>query len=196
MRTRAARPGCGRWQAAAGAFTLVELIVVVTIIGIVFALVVPYAWRSVETGRAVSCTSQLRQIGVGLNAYLNDHELTMPTLKAGRSTLSDNVPVVDTVLLPYVRDKRIFACPSDPKIARASGTSYYWNVTINGQRIGSLDFMKLTDEPSKIPILSDKEAFHPYLEKKVNVLYADGHATKDLKFSTAQPPPPAPPPPE
>jgi prepilin-type processing-associated H-X9-DG protein len=35
--------------------------------------------------------------------------------------------------------------------------------------------------------MSDKEGFHPYLDKKVNILYADGHATKDLKFSTEVP---------
>lgn len=168
-------------------FTLLELMVVLAVIGLLFLLILPAAWKSVEIGRATSCTSQLRQIATGLNAYLADHELTMPTMKAGRSRLSDPGPVLDTVLLPYLHDRKVFACPSDSKIAGASGTSYYWNTTINGQRIGSLDFMRLTDDPSRIPIMSDKEAFHPYLEKKVNILYADGHATKDLKFVTDSP---------
>jgi prepilin-type processing-associated H-X9-DG protein len=150
-------------------------------------LIIPAAWKSVETGRATACTSKLRQLGGGLNAYLADHELTMPTMKAGRLRVSEPGPVLDTVLLPYLPDKKSFACPSDSKIARASGTSYYWNNTINGQRIGSLDFMHLTDNPSRIPIMADKEGFHPYLEKKVNMLYADGHATKDLKFVTDNP---------
>ena len=168
-------------------FTLLELLVVLAVVGILFTLVVPYAWKSVEAGRAVSCTSQLRQIGTGLNSYLADHELTMPTLKAGRLRTSEPGPVIDTVLLPYLRDARVFICPSDSKVGRASGTSYYWNSTLNGQRVGSLDFMKLTDDPSRIPVMSDKDAFHQYLEHKVNILYADGHATKDLKFVTDPP---------
>jgi prepilin-type processing-associated H-X9-DG protein len=163
------------------------MIVVVAILGILFALIVPYAWKTIEVGRAASCTSQLRQIGASLNLYLAEHEQTMPILRGGRSSSFEGVPVLDTVLLPYVRDKRIFACPSDSKIARASGTSYFWNTAINGQRINSLDFMRLTDDPSRIPVISDKEGFHPYLDNKVNILYADGHATKDLKFSTELP---------
>ena len=39
---------------------------------------------------------------------------------------------------------------------------------------------------SEIPVLSDKQAFHPYATNKVNLLYADGHATQDLKFATSQ----------
>lgn len=173
--------------AARSAFTLLELVVVIAIIGLLFFLVVPYAWKSVEVGRAATCTSQLRQIGAALNLYLADHDQTMPTLKGGRASSSENVPVVDVILLPYVTDKRVFACPSDSKIARVSGTSYFWNAVINGQRVNSLDFMKITEDPSRIPVLADKEGFHPYLDKKVNMLYADGHATKDLKFMTEPP---------
>ena len=32
--------------------------------------------------------------------------------------------------------------------------------------------------------MSDKEGFHPYIADKINVLYADGHATQDVKFFT------------
>ncbi len=169
------------------AFTLLELVVVIAIIGILFFIIVPYAWKSIEVGRAATCTAQLRQIGAGLNLYLADHDQTMPTLKGGRASTGESVPVLDTVLLPYVTDKRVFACPSDSKIARVTGTSYFWNTALNGQRVSTLDFMKLTEDPSRIPLMSDKEGFHPYLDKKVNILYADGHATKDLKFSTELP---------
>lgn len=169
------------------AFTLLELIVVIAIIGILFFIIVPFAWKSIEVGRAATCTAQLRQIGAGLNLYLADHDQTMPTLKGGRASSSEGVPVLDTILLPYVADKRVFACPSDSKIARTTGTSYFWNTALNGQRVSTLDFMKLTADPSRIPLMSDKEGFHPYLDKKVNILYADGHATKDLKFSTELP---------
>jgi prepilin-type N-terminal cleavage/methylation domain-containing protein/prepilin-type processing-associated H-X9-DG protein len=165
-------------------FTLTELIVAIVVIGILFTFIVPAAWKSIESGRAVACLSNLRQISVGLTSYLADHDATMPTMKAGRMRLSEEVPVLDNTLDKYIQDKQVFLCPSDPKMGKLSGTSYYWNVTLNGQRLGSLDFMKITAESSKIPVLSDKESFHPYLENKVNILYADGHATKDLKFLT------------
>jgi prepilin-type processing-associated H-X9-DG protein len=73
-------------------------------------------------------------------------------------------------------------------LAKTTGTSYFWNVAINGQTASNLSFLPLlsqnTQLPSQIPIMADKEGFHPYLANKVNVLYADGHATKDLSFFT------------
>ena len=68
--------------------------------------------------------------------------------------------------------------------AATTGTSYYWNVALNGQALGSLNFLNFIEDHSRIPILSDKEGFHPYTDNKVNILYADGHATKELKFFT------------
>ena len=44
--------------------------------------------------------------------------------------------------------------------------------------------LQLAKDSSHIPVISDKEGFHPYLKDKVNILYADGHATKDVKFFT------------
>ena len=57
-------------------------------------------------------------------------------------------------------------------------------MALNGQSVASLNFLKLTSDLSHIPILADKDGYHPYGNRKVNILYADGHATKDLKFFT------------
>lgn len=173
--------------ASASGFTLLELIVVIAVVGILFALAVPSVLKTVEVGRAAACMSNLRQLGAGLSAYLGEHEMTMPELKAGRMSLSEDLPVIDNTLLRYVRNASVFVCPSDPRFGKESGTSYFWNVALNSQRLGGLDFLRLTDEHSRIPVLSDKEGFHPYLDNKVNVLYADGHATKDLKFVSDPP---------
>jgi len=174
----------GRSGAAVG-FTLIELLVVIAIVGILFAIVVPFALRGIENGRAATCMSNLRQLGMGLSAYLGDHDMTMPVLKGGRAKLTEDEPVIDKVFRPYLKDIRILACPSDPKYAKETGTSYFWNTALNGQHIGSLDFLRMTQELSRIPVAMDKEGFHPYLKNKVNMLYADGHATKDLKFTSA-----------
>ncbi len=69
-------------------------------------------------------------------------------------------------------------------MAVKTGTSYCWNVALNGQSALNLNFLQLVTDTTHIPILSDKEGFHPYLNDKVNILYADGHATKDVKFFT------------
>lgn len=169
------------------AFTLVELIVVIAIIAILAALSYPVYQRTVASGRAVACLSNLRQLGAGLNSYLNEHDMIMPTLKIARESINEDVPVIDNTLDAYVKDRDVFGCPADRKdFLGRTGTSYLWNVTLNGQPAASLNFLKLTTDHTHIPILSDKEGFHPYLDDKINILYADGHVTKDVKFFTGQ----------
>lgn len=166
------------------AFTLLELLVVLAIVGILAALIYPAYNRVVASGRAGACVSNLRQLGAALNLYLGEHDMTMPMLMAGRSDRSEELPVIDNTLDRYARDSRVFACPADAnKIAEKSGTSYYWNAALSGQHLANLRFLLIAD-PGHIPILADKEGFHPYEKNKVNLLYADGHATKELTFFT------------
>jgi prepilin-type processing-associated H-X9-DG protein len=170
-------------KSARSALTVLELLVVIAIIALLSTLIVPAYQRVVATGRATACISNLRQVGVGLAAYLADNNNAMPILKTAREKLSDQVPVIDNTLDKYVTSPKVFACPADRKFAAESGTSYVWNVTLNGQTLGNLNFLGLIDEHSRIPIIADKEGFHPYSKDKVNILYADGHATKELKFA-------------
>jgi prepilin-type N-terminal cleavage/methylation domain-containing protein/prepilin-type processing-associated H-X9-DG protein len=165
-------------------FTLLEILVVLVIVGVLAGLAVPMYQRVVEGGRATGCISNLRNIGAALNLYLAENNMTMPTLKAGRASLDDDVPVIDNTLQKYAQEKAIFACPSDKKYAAATGTSYSWNSGLNGQSATNLNFLGLVKDTGHIPILGDKEGFHPYTDSKVNILYADGHATKEVKFFT------------
>ena len=167
------------------AFTLTELLVVIGVVAVLAALAYPAFQRVIEAGRATACTSNLRQLGTALALYLGENNNTMPTLKTARASLADDVPVIDNTLDRYAPAKGVFACPADKGgFAAKTGTSYIWNVTLNGQALASLNFLGLVEDHSHIPIMSDKEGFHPYLDDKVNILYADGHATKDVKFFT------------
>jgi prepilin-type N-terminal cleavage/methylation domain-containing protein/prepilin-type processing-associated H-X9-DG protein len=168
------------------AFTLIELIVVIVITGVLATLAFPIFQRIAQGSKAAACISNLRQLGAGLNLYLGEHNMTMPVMMAGRSDIRQDVPVLDNTLSTQVTDPRVFACPADAKgIAKATGTSYFWNPALNGQNAASLNFLKIADA-TRIPILSDKEGFHPYQPSQVNILYADGHATQSLQFSTGQ----------
>lgn len=163
-------------------FTILELLVVVAIVAVLTAIVVPVAGNGISRANSAKCLAHLRIIGIGLNGWLADNNMTMPALAAGRKSLDENIPVIDNTLASYTGDSRVFACPADPDLAKKSGTSYYWNSVLSGQPVANLNFLSLVSDLSKIPILLDKEGWHRYSENKVNHLFADGHADRQLRM--------------
>ena len=58
----------------ANGFTLIELLVVIAIISILAALLVPAVRRALDTAKGSSCLSTLKQVGVVMFIYAEDHD--------------------------------------------------------------------------------------------------------------------------
>lgn len=60
------------------AFTLIEMLVVIAIIALLASIITPAVTRAVGRARTTRVMSNLRQIGVGMQAFLMDHNQTYP----------------------------------------------------------------------------------------------------------------------
>lgn len=92
------------------AFTLVEVLVTIAIVGVLTSLLIPSVRDSIDRTNVSKCTAQMRQLGQILHAYAQDHELTFPVTSAPPDGLSWSHLLVRE---GYVTDTRIYKCPAD-----------------------------------------------------------------------------------
>lgn len=89
-------------------FTLVELLVVIGIVLIVAALIYPVTFAALGKARRTQCVSNMRQLYVASQLYVQDVE--SPT----------TVPARIGSMAPYVSDKSVFTCPDEHYLVRSS----------------------------------------------------------------------------
>lgn len=171
----------GRWEAA---FTLIELLVVVAIIGILAALLMPALGKAKERAKGTACISNLRQIGLALQMYVDGNNNRLPFMRDVLAVTGTNQPPTnslpgpDKVLASELGNTNVLRCPSDREdLFMQTGSSYAWNSLLNGQKADNLNVFGMHFDPHAIPVFFDKEDFHKARgpAKAVNYLYADGH---------------------
>ena len=160
-------------------FTLLELLVVIGIIAVLAALLLPALGRAKEEARATACLSNLHQVGIALQVYAQENNNKLPVMY-DRDLTGDPTGTnacINQVLFTQLGNTNVLHCLSDPQYFQTTGSSYAWNVLLNGQNADHLVVLGLNFQPHQIPVVFDKETFHSARgpKKAVNYLYADGH---------------------
>ena len=183
------------------AFTIIELLIVIAIIGILAAMLLPALKTANDTANRIVCASNLKQLGTAFAMYVNDYNDFTPTCQSMyNGSLSTNWPCA---LYPELNgNAKVFHCPSLMKgIDRTYGSNLGSTFTIRGPdyigygfnqnavgRIPSQNckFSKYKN-PSALCLMLETTEGDIYFTQSnadlwayrhnntMNVLYADGH---------------------
>ena len=119
-------------------FTLIEILVVIAIIAILAAILFPVFARARENARRTACLSNLKQLGLGVQQYIQDYDSRYPYIPKGNLAETGRAPVgtgdfadayqdtpaanrwdagpVVQRLQPYIKSEQLAFCPSVEKV--------------------------------------------------------------------------------
>lgn len=185
------------------AFTLIELMVVIAIIGLLIGVLMPALGSARAQARRTACSSNLRQIGTGLQIYMSGNHDRFPYASfmpsVGPFPLETEKPIRIADVLKFNAGAETFQCPGDtsgddrpdPNIGQtyfqSEGSSYEFRTVrpnIGGRTAREIATM-LTDRidstvaDNAFYIMRDYDNFHGPGGKPGarRYLYSDGHVT-------------------
>lgn len=115
-------------------FTLIEMLVVISIIAILAALLMPSLQSGLAAAKTTDCANTQKQIYLAISVFAGDHDDIMPLVKFNASvtsaystvlfppvdqlssnTLGFSYPSPRNALWPYLKGSGSFSCPVDPR---------------------------------------------------------------------------------
>jgi prepilin-type N-terminal cleavage/methylation domain-containing protein/prepilin-type processing-associated H-X9-DG protein len=167
-------------------FTLVELLVVIAIIGMLIGLLLPAVQHARESARSTQCKSNLRQIGLAIDQYVDKQGSRGKFPDAAQKpTVTSEIPPLYELLAGFTEsNQEMFRCPSDrleeqdaihDTYFEQEGLSYEYHRYRAANK--TRDQVRIERSSSRVWIVNDFDPFHgPKGEDgSRNFLYLDGH---------------------
>jgi len=164
---QAARPKSRR------AFTLIELLVVIAIMMLLLGMLAPGLARARRRGQLAACSNNLKQLGVAIMMYTDDHDGRIAALSGWYPTWTSNVtyPAWTQLLYPYVNSTKVFRDPAWPKWMPDLPVSYYLNLLpgalVSNETVVAGRYnvdLRAVRHPSAFVLLSEDLEVNPELE--------------------------------
>ncbi len=89
---------------------MIELLVVVAIVALLTGIILPALHRARQQARKIACLSNVRQMGLALQAYLPDSDYRLPPSSCH---IKDPNAYWLRILTRHTREQLLFRCPSD-----------------------------------------------------------------------------------
>lgn len=92
-------------------FTLIEILVVVTILALLAAILFPVFARARDNARRTSCLGNMRQLGLSFMHYAQDNDETMVNVYMYYGPGKTNLYWWQDTIQPYAKSRQILLCP-------------------------------------------------------------------------------------